>query len=172
MNIEEAIKTAIQYETGVRDVYRDAMRSAGDDTAKKIYRALAREEQGHLDYLLEKQAELKTTGKVSAGVLKTVVPEPEKIARGLDELKTKVGGERVRAKPVDADMLGKALKVEEETSAFYKRMVDELPEEGQAFFQRFVEIEEGHVAIVRAELDAVQGTGYWYDFLEIDMEVA
>jgi rubrerythrin len=64
-------------------------------------------------------------------------------------------------------MLGKALEAEHKTSSFYKKMVAELPAEGQKLFERFVEIEEGHVAIVQAEMDSVAGTGAWFDVLEV-----
>ena len=68
--------------------------------------------------------------------------------------------------------LKKALDVELETSNFYKKMVKELPAEGQELFARFVEIEEGHLAIVQAELDYASGTGFWFDFMEFNLEGA
>jgi hypothetical protein len=46
----------------------------------------------------------------------------------------------------------------------------ELPLEGRKLFERFVEIEQGHQAIVQAEMNAVAGNGYWFDMPEISME--
>ena len=46
----------------------------------------------------------------------------------------------------------------------------ELPAEAQALFQRFVEIEQGHQAIVRAEIDSVSGLGFWFDMQEFNLE--
>ena len=57
-----------------------------------------------------------------------------------------------------------------ETSGFYKKMVQQLGDEGREFFARFVEIEEGHLAIVEAELNAVQGSGFYFDMPEFDLE--
>ena len=37
-------------------------------------------------------------------------------------------------------------------------------------FARFLEIEDGHVAIVQAELDFISDNGFWFDFQEFDME--
>jgi hypothetical protein len=37
-------------------------------------------------------------------------------------------------------------------------------------FQRFVEIEQGHLAIVQAEIDSVSGLGFWFDMREFDLE--
>ncbi|NNL76093.1 MAG: rubrerythrin, partial [Desulfobacterales bacterium] len=64
----------------------------------------------------------------------------------------------------------KALKIEIETSNFYQTMANELPNEGQALFERFLEIENNHVKAVRFELDYLSKTGYWFDFKEFDME--
>jgi hypothetical protein len=42
-------------------------------------------------------------------------------------------------------------------------MVATLDADGKRLFERFVEIEEGHLAIVQAEMDLVTGSGYWFD---------
>lgn len=60
--------------------------------------------------------------------------------------------------------------METETSDFYRRMVSELPAEARGLFSRFLEIEEGHLAIVQAQIDHVSGTGYWFDVREFDLE--
>ena len=49
-------------------------------------------------------------------------------------------------------------------------MVDTLGEEGKQLFKPFLAIEEGHIAIVQAELDYLSHTGYWFDFQEFDLE--
>ena len=43
-------------------------------------------------------------------------------------------------------------------------------QDAQKMFARFVEIEEGHQAIVKAEIDAVSGSGFWFDFNEFSLE--
>jgi rubrerythrin len=141
MNIEEAIKTAIEFENKVRDVYKEAENQATDSTGKHVLRALAKEEQDHIDYLDSRLKEWQ----------KTKIHDKEK--HHSSELR----------------MLRNALEVETETNEFYKRMVKELSEEGQKLFSRFVEIEEGHKAIVQAEIDYVSGPGYWFDFREFDL---
>jgi rubrerythrin len=60
--------------------------------------------------------------------------------------------------------------VEIQASNFYKEMVGKLDGAGQQMFARFVEIEEGHLAIVQAEINAVNGLGYWFDIAEFDLE--
>jgi rubrerythrin len=167
MNVEEAIKTALQYENRVVGVYVEAMRESKDPTGKKVFETLAREEKQHVLYLDEKMAELKKTGTVTATSLASVVPPRERIESSLKEAKTKVGG------PVSSselELLKRALQVEIETSGFYRKVVSELPPDGSALFERFVDIEEGHKAIVQAEIDSVTGSGYWFDMPEFNLE--
>ena len=167
MTIEEAIKMAIEFENDVRDVYRNAERSAGDNTAQEGFGALGDEEQGHVDYLEEKLKEWQETGTVKAEKLVTIVPPVSVINREIEKLDKHVEKRDVSN---EADLLAQALKVEIGASDFYNKMVDELLPEGQALFEPFIQIEEGHQAIVQAELDFLQGTGYWFDFREWDMD--
>jgi rubrerythrin len=79
----------------------------------------------------------------------------------------------MRGKPgsaTEVEYLRRALTAEKETSAFYRRMVSEMAEERKPLFARFLEIEEGHVAIVEAEIDAVSGAGFWFGIQEFDVE--
>ena len=70
----------------------------------------------------------------------------------------------------EMELLRRALEAERRTSGFYKKMVAELPPEGQKLFERFVEIEEGHLDIVQAEIDSLNGTGAWFHALEVNLE--
>ncbi|MFQ6093783.1 MAG: hypothetical protein ACE5OR_14105 [bacterium] len=169
MTVEQAIKTALGYETKVRDVYAEAVEHATDQVGKRIFQVLADEEQQHVKYLQNRLDEWKRTGMVTAVSLDTGIPSRETIANGVSKLKARMSDEDHGG---ELQMLRKALDVEIETSNFYKKMVSELPAEGQQMFARFVEIEEGHLAIVQAEIDYVSGTGFWFDFREFDLEAA
>ena len=167
MTIEEAIKTAIQYEKKVVQVYEEAVRASEDETGKKIFSVLAKEERQHVDYLESRLTEWKATGRVTAAALGTVVPSRERIDEGVRTLQSRVAR---KAPEAEMRLLKRALDVEVETSAFYGRVVKELPPDGRAMFERFVEIEQGHQAIVQAEMNTVAGNGYWFDMPEISME--
>lgn len=168
MNIEEAIKIAIDYETKVRDLYVSSMNDTKDEQGKKIFQTLAKEEQGHLDYLNDRMKHWKETGKLDAPKLGTVVPPKKLIDEGMAVLKKDMNQE---CKETELELMKKALDAETTTSNFYKKMVDELPGEGKEMFRRFMEIEEGHQAIVQAEIDALSGHGAWFDFTEIRFEM-
>ena len=166
MTIEEAIKTAIEYEIKVRDAYLDNIDAMGDSTGRRVFKLLGDEEQGHVDYLEALLAEWKKTGRVSSKRLDTIVPSKEAIEAGMKSLDQNISERDYRN---ERRMLEKALTMEEETSEFYRRMVNEMAE-GRELFGRFIEIEEGHQAIVQAELDHLGSTGNFFDFQEFNME--
>lgn len=167
MTVEEAIKTSLEYENGVRDVYVDAVARAESDAAKRFFKLMADEEQHHVDYLEAKLEEWQGTGKVTARGLETAVPSRAEIQLAVATLEDKVGDNVGR---IEIQYLEKAHAVERETGGFYHRMVTELPEEAKPLFARFVEIEDGHLDIVQAQLDMANGTGYWFDVREFNLE--
>ena len=164
MMIEKAIQTAIEFENEVRDVYKAAAKEAVDPVGKRMFTVLADEEQEHVDYLQSRLEEWRKTGEVDPVGLETALPSREAIAEAAESVSESVSDVD---RTFELKMLGRALEAERKTSSFYKKMVAELPAEGQKLFQRFVEIEEGHVAIVQAEMDSVAGNGAWFDVLEI-----
>jgi rubrerythrin len=167
MKLEDAIKTAIEFETKVTTHYDEATKKTTDAVGKKVFETLAKEEQGHIAYLKSRLDEWKKTGHVTTATLETAIPSKAKIKEGTSKLKPK-GDKREHTSEVQ--FLQRALDLEVETSSFYRRMVSELDAEGQRLFQRFVEIEEGHVAIVQAQIDAVTGLGFWFDMQEFQLE--
>lgn len=170
MNLGDAITTALEFETKVRNVYRDAVSKAQDPVAKRVFGALEKEEQEHLEYLANRLSEWKKDGKVAVARLDTSVPTRPQIASEVKKIEGKLATKAPgQASDVEVDMLKRAFELEVETANFYKKMVSELSGEGQALFARFVEIEEGHQAIVQAEIDSVTGMGFWFDFQEFDM---
>ena len=167
MTPEEAIKTAIEYETKIRDLYIEAVQKITDPVGKRIFQALGDDEQHHLDYLEERLSEWKTTGKLSVEKLESAIPSKEIIKREVDKLKATMSEED---RGLEQQILGKALKMEIETSDFYKKMVDKTSGKEQEMFAQFLEIEDAHINAVQAELDYIMKTGYWFDFKEFDME--
>lgn len=167
MIMEEAIKTALDYETRIRDIYRDAAEVVSDPAGKRILQMLRDDEQHHVEYLMDRLESWKKTGKLSEKKLGSTIPSIETISMETEKIKTYLLKKDRRG---EIEILSKALKAEIETSNFYAKMVAELPNEGQRMFARFLEIEENHIAAVQAELDYITKTGYWFDFKEFDME--
>ena len=167
MNIEKSIVTALEYERKVAAMYERAAGAVSDESGRRVLQMLGKEERFHVTYLEQRLAEWRVNGRVSAQELQTAVPPRKAIDRAI------AGLERTAAPaPRDADlqMLWKAREIEDETTAFYRKMVAELPGEGGALYRRFVEIEEGHALIVQCEIDALTKTGFWFEFRETDLE--
>jgi len=167
LTLDQAIQTAIEYETNVRDLYRTAVEQATEQTGKKLFGRLADEEQGHLDYLVSRFDEWERTGKISSPELARLVPNSEQIKAGMAKLDKSM---KEYDWHIELGLLKKALQVESETGGFYKRMTQELDAEGASMFAKFLEIEDAHYDLVQAQLDALNGPGFWFDFMEFDLE--
>jgi len=167
MTVEEAIKTAIEYEARIRDIYREAAAVVDDEAGKRIFDTLGQDEQHHIDYLEHKLEEFLKTGAIEPGTLESAIPDQKSINQEADKIKSLAAKDFLGIKQ---QMLSKALKAEVETSAFYQKMVNELPIDARPLFERFLEIENNHIKAVQFELDYLSKTGYWFDFKEFDME--
>jgi rubrerythrin len=166
MEIEVALKTAIEYETRVREAYVEAFDETDDPIGKRVFGLLADEENKHVKFLQYQLGEWKKSGKLALGRLETALPKSEEIQREVEKLEMSLGVDERRK---EISMLEKAQEVEIETTSYYKKLVNELPDEGKTLFKRFVEIEEGHLALAQAELDSLTGTGFWFDMREFDV---
>lgn len=169
MTIEQAIKTGIEYKLEVRHVYSEAAKKFKDPVARKIFGVLADEEDRHLQYLESRLEEWERTGAVTAAALETAIPSRDAIDGALAKL-----GKRMSEQDfgVELEMLKKALALEIAATTFFRDMVGQLKNEEQKLFARFVEIEAGHEAIVQAEIDALTGLGFWFDYTEFRLEGA
>ena len=167
MTLENAIKTAIEYEIKIRDVYREAEAAVNDEAGKRIFETLGNDEQHHIDYLQHTLEQYKQTGQIDSEKLESAIPSSDTINREAAKVESLVAKD---FHGLRKQMLSKALQAEIETSEFYRKMVDELGAEGRALFARFLEIENNHIDAVQFELDYMGKTGYWFDFKEFDME--
>jgi len=169
MKVNEALKVAIGYEHKVRDHYVNGAEQILDAKGKKVFETLAKEEQGHVDYLESRLAEWTTRGQMESVPLGSILP-PKDWAEAASERFGK-GHEKTIAVQAELELLKVALDLERQTSAFYLSLVETLPGKERALFERFLEIEQGHVAIVQAEIDALAGMGTWFDIMEFNLEV-
>jgi rubrerythrin len=169
MKLDQAIGTALEYEGGVHRTYLEAMNKTRDKKAKRVFELLCEEERQHLEYLGSRLDEWQRTGKIHVKKLATTIPARKNIEKNLADLGRTVKPQRTR-QILELDLLKKALEAEVKTSSFYKKMVRSLDAEGQEMFRRFVEIEDGHIAIVQAEIDSLSNLGFWFDMPEFRLE--
>ncbi|GAB4256848.1 MAG: hypothetical protein Kow0092_03210 [Deferrisomatales bacterium] len=169
MTVEEALRTALAYEHKVRDHFHRAAEHTRDPRAKWFFQTMAREEQGHVDYLEAKLKEWTARGTLAPGEIATAVPDREWLARGMEQLEPE--GEPPADRPVVREYLFEALRMEQEVSAFYRRLVESVGRpDAEALFRRFLEIEDGHTALVQAEIDYETHTGYFFDLREFTLD--
>jgi rubrerythrin len=169
MKLQEAIKTALEYESGVHKIYLEAMNKTESEQAKRVFKMLCDEEMEHLKYLQDRLEEWRKIGKIKVKELGTSIPSLEVIEKSLKDLKRTVK-QKHTGQSLELELLKKALEAEIKTSDFYKDMVSKLDGEGQELFRRFVEIEEGHQAIVQAEINVAGNWGFWFDTPEFRLE--
>jgi len=167
MTLEEALKTAIEYETKVVAVYRGACDKIQNPVGQRVFRVLAREEEGHVAYLKSRLDQWWKDGKIDIHGLETAIPSKSAIDRAAGELRTDMPKKAV---DVELELLNKALDIEKKTSEYYGKLVKEIPGEEKKLFKRFLEIEVGHQAIVEAEMNSVKGLGVWFDMDEFRLE--
>lgn len=166
MDLKEALSGAIEYEHKIRDYYADCARKIQDPKGQRVFAILAREEQGHVEYLETRLTEWKTSGAVKAAELPTLLPS----AAWVQTEAAKLAPAKAAPAQVEIDFLKEALELERKTSAFYGELVAKLEPKHRGLFERFLEIENGHLAIVQAEIDALAGHGHWFDFMEFSLE--
>ena len=168
MNLEQAITTAIKYETRVHATYAEAAATAEHAVAKKVFTTLRDEELGHIHYLRQRLEEWRAQGAIDVREIGGEIGSRSAIETGAARLKETLTGSGRGGTGAELESLRNALAAERETSNFYKQMVATLDADGKRLFERFVEIEEGHLAMVQAEMDFVSGSGYWFDTAEFN----
>ncbi len=167
MTLEKALRTSLEYEERVRDLYREAAAQATEEVGRKLFTLMGDEEQGHLDYLTSRLEEWGANGAFQATELTTLLPSKEILSSGKADLEKAIEG---KDWSTEIQFLEQARDLEEKTGQFYKKMVAELDLQGRQLFQQFLEIEDGHYDIVQAQIDALTGTGFWFDFMEFSLE--
>jgi rubrerythrin len=168
MDLKEALTTAIGYETKVHAHYAKGADEILSAQGKKVFATLAKEELGHLAYLESRLDEWHRDGKISTPELTTILPSMDWI----EEARSKMSKdpERTIAVKDEMELLKIALDLERQTSGFYRQLVETLPSSERQLFERFLEIENAHLAIVQAEIDAIAGHGTWFDVMEFRLE--
>ena len=109
MTMEEAIKTAIDYETRIRDIYRDAAEVVSDPVGKRTLQMLRDDEQHHVEYLMDRLELWEKTGKLSYKKLESTIPSVDTIQRGMEKIRAHMS---LKARRGEIEILSKALKAE------------------------------------------------------------
>lgn len=159
--------TALDYEKKIRDLYRSAALQVDDERGKSIFRALADDEQSHVDFLNYSLEQLRANKSIDPERLQTAIPERGLVETNIKKLEAEIPEQMLGDIKI---VLDSALKLEKETSNFYRDARDNTEGPIREIFNKFFEIEEGHVDVVQIELDHAMHNGMWFNFMEIDLE--
>jgi len=167
MNSQKILIDALRYEKKIRDLYLSANETIKNKRGKKIFKALADDEQSHVDFLEYSLNTLKAEGQIDLTKLGSPIPSKElfdvKIEKMRETIPVQILGDVKR-------VWNSALKLEIETSEFYQGACDRTEGPIKEIFEKLLEIERRHEDIVQIELDHASNYGSWFDFMEIDME--
>ncbi len=167
MDSTEIFITALKYEEKVRDLYLSAVNIVDDERGKTLFKALADDEQSHIDFLNYSLDTLKADGIIEVTRLETPIPPQEQIRSQVETMKAKIPEKMLGdVKRV----LNSALQMEIETSAYYKDASEKTEGKIKEILEKFVEIEDRHVEVVQIELDYASKSGHWFNFMEVSME--
>jgi len=163
----EALQVAMDTEKKGYTFYKIAAKSSKDPKGQEVFEHLACDEIEHMGVIatifesLTNNEPWMTYEEAFAKYGETpkdkiIFPDvPEETQEGFDDLKA----------------LEEALEFEKKAVQFYTKQAEEAEgEKAKAFYQSLIEIEEGHVQIIQAELDSLMGAGIWLGFQEISLE--
>ncbi|OEU82724.1 MAG: rubrerythrin [Desulfobulbaceae bacterium C00003063] len=168
MDSTEIFITALKYEEKIRDLYLSAVDIVDDERGKTLFKALADDEQLHIDFLNYSLDTLKADGIIEVARLETPIPSQEQIRSQVETMKAKIPEKMLGdVKRV----LNSALQMEIETSAYYQDASEKTEGKIKEILEKFVEIEDRHVEVVQIELDYASKSGHWFNFMEVSMEV-
>jgi rubrerythrin len=168
-DIEEsikALKTAIEIEITGYDTFRSFADKTNNEQGKKIFNQLAKDEESHREILEEQLAKLEG-GSAWAEV---DIPKSE-----IEELAPKIRERTLETKGENAvgelDALTTALDLEKRAKEFFVERAEatEIPE-AKALFLRLAEWEETHYDLIKAEIDNINHTGFYFDMWEFKMD--
>ncbi len=161
-----ALKTAIEIEDNGLLNFLKFARQTKDVTGKNMFIRLAMDEHEHR-LIIEKQLNNLLVGKP---LIKIEIPksEIEEIAPKIREKQQRTRGE---SGLLEIDALNTALDLERKAAKFFRDQEKLVSDpEAKALFIRLAEWEDAHFDLIQAELDSIQGTGFWFGIPEFQMD--
>jgi rubrerythrin len=161
----EALDTALDVERTGYGFYMSAAQTTESPEGKLMFTNLARDEMKHFGWLAEQRMALEETGAFGA------LEEPERPA-GNPVFPT--GPEQKPGRPANThelEALRRGIQAELDSIALYGRLLGETSDSnGQDMYRRLIDMEQGHLMILRAEEDYLTRTGFYFGDFEYDLE--
>ncbi|KYK34447.1 MAG: ferritin family protein [Theionarchaea archaeon] len=140
------LATALELERKGFTFYSEAAKKTENETGKKMFSQLAKEEEEHI-------------GKIKKMFSNLYPQNNHKEIPLFNAEISEYSGE------IDAIRIG--IDMEKKSIEFYKnRAKGNL----KSLFNELIEFEKEHLELLQAELDYVQKTGFWFDYFESSLE--
>lgn len=146
MDEAEILNTALELERKGFRFYTEAERTTENETGKKMFAQLAKEEKEHI--------------REVRGMFKHLYPEQSGKDIPLFDVEISEYSGEVEALKIAIDMEKKSIQ-------FYS---DWAKGDLESLFKGLIEFEKKHLELLEAELDYVRKTGFWFDYYESSQE--
>ncbi|MEK6791906.1 MAG: ferritin family protein [Deltaproteobacteria bacterium] len=167
----ERLETALKTEIAGYRFYSAAASTVADEKGRNIFAHLAKEELDHIK-VIHAIGELARSGKPWAAfddavrVGETAISGALPIYPGQDALV-----ERLKKNPTDLNALRIGMEIEEAATEFYSKMLKDATTPGEkVILTRLLEMEKGHLKILRWESESLMRTGFWAGQMEYSVE--
>jgi uncharacterized protein (TIGR02284 family) len=161
----QAMKTAIEMEKSGHRFFTEAAEKVRHEVGRKLFTRLAAEEIGHMRTFEKIFTSVSggTDWKEAVGSV-----EPSRRVPYFDEARKQFKAED---QTVELEYLKKALDLERNAMQFFEKAVAEAESpEAREIFKQILEEEQGHYDLLQAEIDSINGSGFWFDVQEFQMD--
>lgn len=161
----EAMKTAIDMEKSGHRFFTEAAGRMKNEAGRKVFSRLAAEEINHMQVFTRLFTAL-TQGTDWQKAVAEV--KPARRVPYFDDARQQFRADDLS---VEMEYLRKALDLERSAIAFFEKAAgDAETSEAREIFQRIMEEEQGHYDLIQAEIDNLNGSGFWFDIQEFHMD--
>lgn len=159
-DIVTLIQKAVQTEWDGNRFYNRAAEVTKDLKGKRMFEQLAHDEVDHVSMIENLYHDL-------------IAAVPSERPKGFPifaEKKSK-SGSVIPHFENEFEVLQEAIGNEILARDFYRECIEKFDSErAKAVFAQLVDMEEGHIRLLRAELDYLEQSGFWFDHMEFNVE--
>lgn len=160
-----ALAAAIEAEKGSLQAYLGFAWRTRDTGGRAMFIRLASDEFEHMRLLERQQAE--PAGPHVLQPLTVPVSVIESLVPRLSDTARRIRGESGQN---DVGALRTALELEKTAVGVYSGLTQTATEPARPLYRRLAEMEQSHVELIQAELDSIQGDGFWFGIPEFTLE--
>ncbi len=161
-----ALRKALEAEQEGRRLYLEYAEKTKDPTGRKMFAVLAADEEDHANIILQQIENLEKGLEWCA-----YSPEESELQKLRPSLKAVEARKRSTKGMNDLDALRVALAQEQAAIELYKQEAEALgDEQAKDMYRRLAAMEETHYDIIQAQIDYIEGTGYWFGIPEFNLE--